>query len=250
MSDYSTLFEPLPKGPISEIIVQRIADALIGGELKPGDKIPTEQEFSDHLSVGRNAVREAIKVLVAFGVLEVRRSEGTFVVDRFHHNLLNPLLYSLPITEKSIDDILEFKVGIHYTMFYLAMLHATDDEITQLRQYCDRFYEASLRDPVDVQELFETSERYNLFLGEVTHNPMFIRLNEIALRVAKYARIKTIEVTISQGHPTFWAETYYKDLPILEGRRMEDVPALMKRRLCLWRDMMEDVGGSGAGSAT
>ena len=245
MSDHSPLFEPMPKGPISEIIVQRIVSALIGGDLRPGDKIPTEQEFSERLSVGRNAVREAIKVLVAFGVLEVRRSEGTFVVDQYHHNLVNPLLYSLPITEKSIDDILEFKVGIHYTMFYLAMLHATDEEMAQLRRYCDAFYEASRQEPVDVQVLFETSERYNLYLGEMTHNPMFIRLNEISLRVAKYARIKTFEVSISQGRPAFWAETYYRDLPILENRRMEEVPTLMKQRLRLWRDMMEDAGGTG-----
>ncbi len=241
MLDASPLFQPLPKGPISEIIVQRISDALISGEFKPGDKIPTEQEFSERLGVGRNAVREAIKVLVAFGVLEIRRSEGTFVVEKYHNNLINPLLYGLPLTEKSMEDILEFKVGIHYTMFYLAMLHATDQEIAQLRKLCDVFYAASTREPVNVQELFDTSEAYNLYLGEMTHNPMFVRLNEISLRVAKYSRIKTFEVTIEQGNPAFWAETYYKDLPILESRRIEVVPLLMEKRLRLWRDTMGQV---------
>ena len=38
----NNLFAELPKGSISEIIVKRITDALISGELKPGDKIPTE----------------------------------------------------------------------------------------------------------------------------------------------------------------------------------------------------------------
>ena len=57
------LFAQLPKGSISEIIVQRITDALISGELKPGDQIPTEVEFSEKLGVSRNGVREAIKVL-------------------------------------------------------------------------------------------------------------------------------------------------------------------------------------------
>ena len=58
-SDYSmgnnSLFEELPKGSISEIIMQRITDALISGQLKPGDKIPTEVEFSEKLGVSRNA---------------------------------------------------------------------------------------------------------------------------------------------------------------------------------------------------
>ena len=42
----NSLFAELPKGSISEIIVQRITDALISGELKPGDKIPTEDRKS------------------------------------------------------------------------------------------------------------------------------------------------------------------------------------------------------------
>ena len=87
----NNLFAELPKGSISEIIVKRITDALISGELKPGDKIPTEVEFSEKLGVSRNAVREALKVLVAFGVLEIRRSEGTFVVEEYNNKLLDPL---------------------------------------------------------------------------------------------------------------------------------------------------------------
>ena len=93
--DINTLFAELPKGSISEIIIQRITDALISGELKPGDKIPTEVEFSEKLGVSRNAVREAIKVLVAFGVLEIKRSEGTYVVEEFNNKLLKPLMYGL-----------------------------------------------------------------------------------------------------------------------------------------------------------
>ena len=41
----SILFEQMPKGSISEIIIDRITQALVSGELKPGDKIPTETEI-------------------------------------------------------------------------------------------------------------------------------------------------------------------------------------------------------------
>ena len=87
------LMAPLPSGSKSEVIIQRITEALISGDLRPGDKIPTEQEFCDQLKIGRNTVREAIKVLIAFGVLEIRRSEGTFVVDHFSPKLMDSVLY-------------------------------------------------------------------------------------------------------------------------------------------------------------
>ena len=108
----SILFEQMPKGSISEIIIDRITQALVSGELKPGDKIPTETEFSERLGVGRNAVREAIKVLVAFGVLEIRRAEGTFVVSEYNRNLLNPMIYGLILSEHNMEELLNVKLAL------------------------------------------------------------------------------------------------------------------------------------------
>ena len=104
------LMAPLPSGSKSEVIIQRITEALISGDLRPGDKIPTEQEFCDQLKIGRNTVREAIKVLIAFGVLEIRRSEGTFVVDHFSPKLMDSVLYGLILCPRSLDSLLEFKI--------------------------------------------------------------------------------------------------------------------------------------------
>ena len=54
--------------------VQQIIDAftqqLVQGKLRPGDQIPTEVELSEKFGVARNTTREAIKTLVAMGVLE------------------------------------------------------------------------------------------------------------------------------------------------------------------------------------
>ena len=55
------LFDPLPKGSIAEILVERITEALISGELKPGDKIPTEVEFSEKLGIQNKSVWKSTK---------------------------------------------------------------------------------------------------------------------------------------------------------------------------------------------
>ena len=61
----------------SESVVQQIIDTLIGAmirrELRPGDQIPTEMELAESLGVGRNSVREAIKILVYMGSFWIRR---------------------------------------------------------------------------------------------------------------------------------------------------------------------------------
>ena len=50
-----------------------ITDSIIRKELLPGDQIPTEAQLTEILGVSRNTVREAIKILIYMGVLEIRR---------------------------------------------------------------------------------------------------------------------------------------------------------------------------------
>ena len=65
------------------------------GEFKPGDKLPTETEFCQKLGVGRNSIREAIKMLAAIGVVEVFRGDGTYVATKVSPEIFNPLIFSL-----------------------------------------------------------------------------------------------------------------------------------------------------------
>ncbi len=69
---------------VVERIIDEITNAIINGSLKPGDKLPTEMELCESLQVGRNSVREAIKILEAFGVVYIKRSEGTFISSSFN----------------------------------------------------------------------------------------------------------------------------------------------------------------------
>lgn len=232
------LFEKLPKGSISEIIIQRITDALISGELKPGDKIPTEVEFSEKLGVSRNAVREAIKVLVAFGVLEIRRSEGTFVVEEFHSNLLNPLMYGLILSEHSMEELLEVKISVANSMLYLAILNASDEEVRQLRCYGEAFKQVINVSPENIDKIYDASKRFNEYLGEISHNRMLQQLDSIIHKIASFTRHKAIEASISQGRPNALPDNYLKEVDILEARDKRAITEFMDERLKLWQELL------------
>ena len=47
----------------------------------PGDRLPNEQDLADELHVSRTTLREAVKILAAYRVLEIRRGIGTFVTE-------------------------------------------------------------------------------------------------------------------------------------------------------------------------
>ena len=69
----------IKKPSVANTVMQRVYDALLEGEIKPGDLLPSEAELSEQLNVGKSSVREAIKMLSAIGVVESVQGEGTFI---------------------------------------------------------------------------------------------------------------------------------------------------------------------------
>ena len=241
-SDYSmgnnSLFAELPKGSISEIIMQRITDALISGQLKPGDKIPTEVEFSEKLGVSRNAVREAMKVLVAFGVLEIRRSEGTFVVEEYNNKLLDPLLYGLILSEHSMEELLEVKIAIANSVLYLAILNASDEEIARLREYGLEFKKVMNEVPADIEKMYQASKRFNEYLSEISKNRMLYQLDSIIRKIASFTRHKALEVSVERNQLNALPDNYLKEVNILEARDKKAIAGFRDERLKLWQELL------------
>lgn len=233
-----TLFQPLPKGPISDIIVDRITECLINGELKPGDKIPTEVELSENLGIGRNGVREAIKVLVAFGVLEVRRSEGTFVVDQFKYPLLNPMLYGLIFAQKSMSDMLEFKIYFLQTSLSAALEKATAQDVAELREmYCnlrDTIHEA----PEDINSMYRISRDFHLRLGNISRNPLIEQMNHMVHRISKYSRVKAFEAAMKQPDTQCLAITYLWMVELLETRNVQKLYETINSIKAIWEILL------------
>ena len=127
---------------LSNNTVQQIIDAfteqLIGGQIKPGDQIPTEVELAERFGVARNTVREAVKILVAMGVLEIRRPVGTFVCSGFTEAMISPMLYGVILGRgDSYNELLELREIMETGSMLTVIRNATDEEITALSEPLD-----------------------------------------------------------------------------------------------------------------
>ncbi|MCP3762486.1 GntR family transcriptional regulator [Domibacillus sp. A3M-37] len=71
--------------------IAQIQEMIKTDRFQSGDKIPSERELSDRLSIGRSSVREALRALELLGLIETRRGEGTFLRDFKDHQLV-PLI--------------------------------------------------------------------------------------------------------------------------------------------------------------
>ena len=129
------VLEPIRPKKISEEIVSQVKQLISKGELKPGDRIPSERELATMLGVSRPSVREAIMVLEAMGFVESRQGGGTYVKALTEGSIMNPLA---KLVEKRDPELLrslaEVRMGLESWSAYLAAQRATDSDIAEIRR--------------------------------------------------------------------------------------------------------------------
>lgn len=73
------LINPSDELPIYRQIMRQITEAIAGGRLKPGDKLTSHRELSEHLVIAPLTVKKAYDELESLGYIETQRGRGTFV---------------------------------------------------------------------------------------------------------------------------------------------------------------------------
>lgn len=184
-------------------VVDRLVCALgrdiAGGVWKPDETLPTEPEIAHRFGAGRNAVREAVKILAAKGFVRTERRAGTIVRPESCWNLLDPevlgwMLSALGKRDNLLNELSELRSIIEPMVAGLAATHASAMEALQICETYDQMEKLS----DEAQKLIDTDVRFHELLFEATHNrllaalvPAFsllLRTNfEISVRAGKQA---------------------------------------------------------------
>lgn len=121
-------------------VVEEIASWLITGHFKEGDVLPNEQEVGNNLGVSRTVVREAVRTLVAKGMLQVRRRTGTVVLSEDDWSIFDTEVlawrFRHGVSNEFLDELFRFRAG---TETFAAELCATnpDFDVAELSECCD-----------------------------------------------------------------------------------------------------------------
>lgn len=155
-------------------VAGRIGSLIVQGELAPETVLPNEADLGNEFGVSRTALREAIKVLSAKGLLEARRKTGTRVRSAEDWNMLDPeiltWLFSGREIPQGLDDLIEVRRAIEPAAARIAAKRATSENIAEI--------EAALTDMEDaVKDLSASVEadlNFHLAILKSTHN-IFMR---------------------------------------------------------------------------
>ena len=103
-------FRAEPRPNAVNDVIKAIQEALKSGDLQPSQRLPSEGTLGEQLGVGRGTIREAMKMLKAMGVVEVRQGDGTYISDRISPSVINPMLFAILLEAENVGMLYELSL--------------------------------------------------------------------------------------------------------------------------------------------
>src|SRR3954462_14280064 len=168
----AALFSPVVTGRVSAEIVGRIKAAIRNGDLTPGDQLPPERDLTEQLGVSRVSVRDALRMLEANGLIEVRVGArgGAFVTAPAPKLVGEGFADMLLLADVAPAQVTEARMIFELGILDLACERATDEDVAALHEICNRA-EAAPYDPA-------LSAEFHTQLARCTHNDALALLAE------------------------------------------------------------------------
>lgn len=180
--------EPIVRVPIVSQVEERIRELIDSKKYTEGMKLPTENELCQSMNVGRGTVREALRLLQAKGLVEIKPGRGAFVASKQAVDI-NPVVW-LVQNEKELRDAIEVRNALEPVAARKMAETASEAALRRLKKiHADFLAAVKAGDTVQIAELDE------LFHGWIVRESGNQLLNEI-------------NVHLIQGMHTFRSKTF------------------------------------------
>lgn len=225
---FSEAGTPAPAGPISRSdpggltlqLVRRLTERIQSGELRPGDRLPTESELVRAHGVSRTVVREAMSRLNAQGLVETQHGRGSFV-------LASPstIPFSVdPSRVRSVDELaelLELRIGVETEAAALAAARADSAGIAAVGRALAHFVEAAGRPSDSVKADFE----FHRSIAAASGNRYLLQLLDSLGRTAIATPRARLAVAADAAEPEGGAVAAHHRLVAVEHATIHDAIA-------------------------
>lgn len=185
------MYRAVKTSRLYEQIVQQVEEAILKGQLKPGDQLPPERDLAQRFGVSRTAVREAVKTLREKGLLEAYTGRGTFITNGTSGAI-----------RQSLD--LMAKIGQQEGSIHLAELRRIlEPEIAALAApKIDEQLLATMREAVAAmnrnlnnrEAYIEADLDFHLALAEAAENPLILALIDSIVGLLREQRSRIFDV--------------------------------------------------------
>ena len=208
----------------NKMLSQSIAETLLSmitieKRFSVGDKLPNENELSEELNISRTTLREAIRILVAYNVLEIQRGKGTFVTQSAFEQQSD--LGRISDIKVNAKDLYEMRLIFEPEAAYLAAIRGTDAEIKRILDFGAKI-EQEIKSG---QDRTDNEHSFHKAIAQATHNEFMNQLMPILYQaIAKGITLSAM----SQKAVTDTVGDHRMIMDFLEQRNAEGARNAMK----------------------
>ncbi len=166
--------QPLVTKSLAKQISENIRDAILVGDLKVDDRLPTEEELAARYEVSRPTIREALKRLAAQGLVRSKRGPtgGTFIdrpsQEAMRSSLTGAATLLVSLGEFDLEAIAEARQEMEVTCVKLAAKRRTEDDLERMAAEIETQKLETLSD----EDFCSSDVRFHRALVDAAKNPM------------------------------------------------------------------------------
>lgn len=168
------MLEPNKTTKVYEQVIEQIKSKIKSGEIKKGDKLPSEREMSELIGVSRTSVREAIRALEVVGLVESKQGAGNYIKTNFDNSLFEPLSVMFMLQESSVKEMYDLRETLELECAKLSAQNIEDNELALLTAIVDRMYLA-----VSEEESLELDIKFHYLVAKASRNVLLINMLDV-----------------------------------------------------------------------
>ncbi len=168
------MLEPNKTTKVYEQVIEQIKSKIKSGEIKKGDRLPSEREMAELIGVSRTSVREAIRALEVVGLVESKQGAGNYIKTNFDNSLFEPLSVMFMLQESSVQEMYDLRETLELECAKLSAKNIEDNELALLTAIVDRMYLAGTE-----EESLELDIKFHHLIAKASRNVLLINMLDV-----------------------------------------------------------------------
>jgi len=177
----SEMFKPLEARRAFEAVTEQIKGLVCSGQLKPGDKLPTERELATLFGTGRMVVRESLRLLEHSGFVQIKNGYkgGVFVKDVGAEVMTGSIVDLVKLGRISLEQLTETRIEIESAIIGLVAARIDDDDLEKLRKNIEHTEQLISEGKISR----DGNVTFHLILAQAAKNPLLEIIIESIMNV-------------------------------------------------------------------
>ncbi len=188
------MYKPIESNDIVQSVIEQIQELIMEGDLKEGDKLPSERELTGIMKISRPALREALTSLEMLGLIKSKHGKGNYIVNHVTESYFKPVSLSFKLSNGTSEHLFDFRLSLETLSVKKAAQYSVPADIGNLRNIIMRMKNTS-----ELKDIQELDRLFHFEIAKISKNPLIINTLESCSYLLDVFIEQTVALSFFEG---------------------------------------------------